>query len=358
MSALSPTLLERGQRGAALAQLAALVGRGVPLDLGLAAVSESLPAKARPQLGVAVARAREGEGVGQVLERAGLIDERDRAVVAAATGAEVARTLALLADELLARESAARSLRLVLARPAWKLALLAVFATVVALGQTLPSSYAAPGGFRTLLFGSDALWSSDDETPRMVLTSLSPVVRALVDAASALAGLGVVVLGIRAIARARAGRWFLERLGRRLPVAATFVDLDTRGTFLRALGTALGSGLSLEKALERGQGALGRRYAATEVARALALAKEGAPIEACLRRVGFLDETTDWLVTAAASRPDLPREILALARTCETRLLEEVGRWGPLLGNLPELAVGGGLLAVAVRSFGFVRGLL
>src|SRR5262249_30744821 len=144
-----------------------------------------------------------------------------------------------------------------------------------------------------------------------------PVAQAVLDAGASIAALAVLVLGLRQLARSRHGSLLLERIGRRLPVAAPILPLEASATLLPTPGAGLASRAALPAALERSRDALGGRLAAPEVEVAMRRARDGASIEACLEGRAFVDETTAWLVQAAAKRPDLPREILALARTTE-----------------------------------------
>jgi general secretion pathway protein F len=338
-------LLGNEIRARALLRLAALVARGVPLDKALEAIATELPRRAARRIAPGVAAAREGRPLEAVLGLAGLASSFDRALVAAARDPREA--LELLGEECESRHAVATNVRRVLGGPLVKLVAFVLFGLLVARLTYGRAEATAENGERfnpvtweNELVGADYFWAQSAG-------------RQLLAAAAVLGSVGVLALGIRVIASTRHGRFALEGVARTLPIARSLVRLSTGATFTRTLGTGLRGGLDLGAALDRCREALDRRLVASEVASAAKRAREGASIVDSLSRLSFLDPTAAWLIESASRRPDLPLEVLSLARMLERRFRAEVEQWAPFLQHVPEVSL---LVVVAVSAYQLLGG--
>lgn len=313
------------RRAGRLERLAALVRREAPAPDAL----RSVDAGER-----AVALATEGRPLAEALLAAGLVDAGEAALVRAG---DPARGLELLAQELRARHEVRVTFRRAVVRPAVKLA----GANVLLLGAWfLVRSGAATGSVAAPL------------PPAPWLTTVALVAGALL-AARALARLGPV-------------RAALERLARALPLAGGLLELEVAARLLRAVGTALAAGADLPTAFDRARAAFPGRQTARDLEPSVQAAREGRGLLDCLARGPALPTTALWVAGAALERGDPGRELLAVARHYEERLVRECGHWGPVLGGIADLLVVSGLgigatlllrAAGAARDFGALLGL-
>ncbi|HZV01519.1 MAG TPA: hypothetical protein VFF73_32705, partial [Planctomycetota bacterium] len=187
-------MIPRAERSHALAQLAALAARGVPLPEALAAIREELSPRSAVLLDPGLAAAREGAPLARVVADAGLVGPRDRALLEAARGDEAARTLALVAEEEAARTRRDELVRRLLSRPLLKVVLLLL------LGLVLIWALAATGQYLRVI--------ADDMPAPPELVLARPMARVVVGTLLALGGFLVLVVGFRAIGRSRHGRRF------------------------------------------------------------------------------------------------------------------------------------------------------
>lgn len=323
------------RRAGVLERLGALMRRGVPAAEALASIG------AGPR---AVAVAREGRPVDEALLAAGLVDASEAGLVRAG---DPGRGLALLGEELRARHEVTRTFRAAAVRPFTKLAAV----VVVFVGLTLilggePLGLPEPG--------PPTPWGG----PGLPVAAQPPPPPSLAERFGAYAAVGLVLLAGAALLRTRAARTPLERVGRDLPVISTLLELEVGARYLRALGTALGAGLDLPRALERARDAFVGRATARELEHLIAAAREGQGLVSILGRAPLELPTAQWVAGHAVGRADPSRELLALAASYEQRLVRECARWSPVLGGVADLLIVIGVGSSLVSVAGGARGLL
>lgn len=313
-------------RAQALARLAGLVERGVPLPTALLAVADGLSGRARRRLIAAADGAGEGRPLVNTLLTAGLVDASEQALLQALTGADPARTLRAFADELRGRagleQEIERGLGTPLRHALGLVAVLAGFGVLGGMGLEVIQGLLGlgPGG---------SSWS-------LVLALLIPL-------------LAWVWFERAGLARLSRSRW-LDLLAGTFPVSQRLLTLYTASTFLRRLGLCLTAGRPLPAALDAAGAGFGTRPAGLEAQALARRAREGAGLSACLGEAGFLDPSAELLARAAAQRADPPRELLELARVYADELAIEARGLGPVLGGCAELAVLLPLGAVLART--------
>ncbi|MCO5171114.1 MAG: hypothetical protein M9894_32730 [Planctomycetes bacterium] len=290
------------RRAGRLERLAALVRREAPAPDALRSVGAGEPA---------AALSAEGRPLDEALVAAGLVDAGEAALVRAG---DPAGALELLAQELRTRHEVRATFRRAVVRPVVKLA----GANLVLLGAWyLVSSGAATGTVAAPL--PPAPWLAT------------------------VAGVAGALLAGRALARVGRVRAALERVARALPLVGGLLELEVAARLLRALGTALAAGADLPAAFDRARAAFPGRQTARDLEPSVQAAREGRGLLDCLARGPALPTTALWVAGAALERADPGRELLAVARHYEERLVRECGHWGPVLGGVADLLVVSGL---------------
>lgn len=303
------------RRGEALARLAGLVERGVPLPSALLAVADGSTGRARRQLLAAAAGAGEGGPLMSALSTAELVEPGEQALLQALTGADPARTLLSFAEDLRGRAQLEAEIERGLGAPLrHALGLVAVVVGFGVLGgmglEVIQRALGAGGG--------GGSWS-------LVLALGVPL----------LAWVWFERVGLSRLVRSP----WLDVQAASFPVLQRLLTLHTASTFLRRLGLCLAAGRPLPAALEAAGAGFGARPAGVQAQALARHAREGASLSQCLGEASFLDPSAELLALAAAQRADPPRELLELARVYADELTIEARGLGPVLGGCAEVAV-------------------
>lgn len=311
------------ERARVLTRLSRLCERGVPLPEGLAALASDGLGK---DLALGAQAAREGNALDVVLQRAGLLQARDRSLLAAGRERPV-QALSLLASEARCDAELRQASGELLARPlARGLVALLLIGAIAAVLVTVNALTLGGGGYTTFDIGLIALavW------------------------------LGWTLFCVGAYKafshHSRFGRRLGEAVVRRASLFGPLLSYEIRARFFGVLSTGLAGGLPLAPALGRVREAFGDRGIAHEIGQLEAQAARGAPLSTIVRAAPFLDHSSAWLTEAAAARPDFSAELAAMAEAERARLLHESKRWGPLFSAVVEFACL--LLAVTISVVG------
>jgi type II secretory pathway component PulF len=306
-------------RASFLDRLATLLQRGITLSDALGAFAQDPDKDWAAAAERALPFALEGASLATVLEESGLVTEADTALLRAGEG-DGSRPLSYVASELKARARLASAVHAALVAPLWKFMIVGFLGMLVVLIQVCTTQVMFPEHIGSGLFLRDPWVSS---TLTFVCMSM------------------MLCMGGRfawGIVWRPATRRMLEAAARESMTLERLLLLENGARFLRALGTAFEVGLPLTGALAHAKRVFHGRVVADEIDVLCGMAEEGAPLDACLSLVPFLDATTLWTLEHALHRPDLPAELLAVADTLQEDLVRELEVRTPFLTGAANLA--------------------
>ncbi|MEM9057765.1 MAG: type II secretion system F family protein [Pseudomonadota bacterium] len=287
--------------------MARLLESGLPPDRALTLLADSSSAADRPPVEVMQRQLESGSGIGDSARRAGLLNESDAALVAAAEqSGNVDLILGRLATHYERRRSLARQVRARLALPA---AFVVLAALIAPLPDLAANRYGAAG----------YAWRA--------FSAMAPPF-----GLAALAASAPVRARLKALLWPLAGRWFADY---------------ARRDYLETLSLALTSGLPAEQAIDLAAGTLPTRLRHGDAGSVKRRVLSGATVTDALHAAGLLTDRERALsgVGEFAGSLDgmLTRQVDALSDTLAGRE-RDVATWLPRIAYMLAAARAGAVV--------------